>query len=113
MNFVESIQTCYKKFFDFSGRASKSEYWWFQLYNAIIYVLSFVFQGDLVLLFSILIIVNLIPVYAVGVRRIHDSDKSGWFVLISLIPLIGLYIFVLLLQDGSKGKNRFGAKPKR
>ena len=113
MNFVESIQTCYKKFFDFSGRASKSEYWWFQLYNAIIYVLTFVFQGDLVLLFSILIIVNLIPVYAVGVRRIHDSDKSGWLVLISLIPLIGLYIFVLLLQDGSKGKNRFGAKPKK
>ena len=113
MNFVESLQTCYKKFFDFSGRASKSEYWWFQLYNAIIYVLSFVFQGDLVLLLSILIIVNLIPVYAVGVRRIHDSDKSGWFVLISLIPLIGLYIFVLLLQDGSKGKNRFGAKPKK
>ena len=113
MNFIESIQTCYKKFFDFSGRASKSEYWWFQLYNAIIYVLSFVFQGDLVLLLSILIIVNLIPVYAVGVRRIHDSDKSGWFVLISLIPLIGLYIFVLLLQDGSKGKNRFGTKPKK
>ena len=113
MNFVESIQTCYKKFFDFSGRASKSEYWWFQLYNAIIYVLTFVFQGDLVLLFSILIIVNLIPVYAVGVRRIHDSDKSGWLVLISLIPLIGLYIFVLLLQDGSKGKNRFGVKPKK
>ena len=113
MNFIESIQTCYKKFFDFSGRASKSEYWWFQLYNAIIYVLSFVFQGDLVLLLSILIIVNLIPVYAVGVRRIHDSDKSGWFVLISLIPLIGLYIFVLLLQDGSKGKNRFGVKPKK
>ena len=113
MNFVESLQTCYKKFFDFSGRASKSEYWWFQLYNAIIYVLTFVFQGDLVLLFSILIIVNLIPVYAVGVRRIHDSNKSGWLVLISLIPLIGLYIFVLLLQDGSKGKNRFGAKPKK
>ena len=113
MNFLESIQTCYKKFFDFSGRASKSEYWWFQLYNAIIYVLTFVFQGDLVLLFSILIIVNLIPVFAVGVRRIHDSDKSGWLVLISLIPLIGLYIFVLLLQDGSKGKNRFGAKPKK
>ena len=113
MNFLESIQTCYKKFFDFSGRASKSEYWWFQLYNAIIYVLTFVFQGDLVLLFSILIIVNLIPMYAVGVRRIHDSDKSGWFVLISLIPLIGLYIFVLLLQDGSKGKNRFGVKPKK
>ena len=113
MNFLESIQTCYKKFFDFSGRASKSEYWWFQLYNAIIYVLTFVFQGDLTLLFSILVIANIIPTYAAAVRRIHDSDKSGWMVLIAVIPLIGLYIFVLLLQDGSKGKNRFGPKPKK
>ena len=113
MNFIESIQTCYKKFFDFSGRASKSEYWWFQLYNAIIYVLTFVFQGDLTLLFSIVVIANIIPNYAAAVRRIHDSDKSGWMVLIAVIPLIGLYIFVLLLQDGSKGKNRFGPKPKK
>ena len=113
MNFVESIQTCYKKFFDFSGRASKSEYWWFQLYNAIIYLLTFVFQGDLTLLFSILIIVNIIPIWAAAVRRVHDSDKSGWMVLISVIPLIGLYVIVLLIQDGSKGKNRFGAKPKK
>ena len=113
MNFVESIQTCYKKFFDFSGRASKSEYWWFQLYNAIIYVLTFIFEGDLTLLFSILIIVNIIPIWAAAVRRVHDSDKSGWMVLISVIPIIGLYVIVLLIQDGSKGKNRFGAKPKK
>jgi len=113
MNFIESIQTCYKKFFDFSGRASKSEYWWFQLYNVIIYVLTFVFQADLTLLFSIVVIANIIPNYAAAVRRIHDSDKSGWMVLIAVIPLIGLYIFVLLLQDGSRGKNRFGPKPKK
>ena len=98
---------------DFSGRASKSEYWWFQLYQLIIYILSFVFQSDLALLFSILVIANLLPLYACGVRRIHDSDKSGWFILISFIPIIGLYVFVLLIQDGSKGKNRFGAKPKK
>ena len=113
MNFVESLQTCYKKFFDFSGRASKSEYWWFQLYNAIIYLLTFVFQGDLTLLFSILIIANIIPIWAAAVRRVHDSDKSGWMVLISVIPVIGLYVIVLLIQDGSKGKNRFGPKPKK
>tara|TARA_B100000941_G_C28061555_1_gene329477 strand:- start:27 stop:368 length:342 start_codon:yes stop_codon:yes gene_type:complete len=113
MNFTESIQTCYKKFFDFSGRASKSEYWWFQLFQIIIYALSFIFQGDLALLFSIVIIANLIPIYAAAVRRIHDSNKSGWFVLLSFIPIIGLYVIVLLVQDGSKGKNRFGAKPKK
>ena len=113
MNFTESIQTCYKKFFDFSGRASKSEYWWFQLFQIIIYILAFIFQGDLALLFSIVVIANLIPLYAAAVRRIHDSNKSGWFVLLSFIPIIGLYVFVLLVQDGSKGKNRFGAKPKK
>ena len=76
-------------------------------------MLTFVFQGDLSLLFSIVVIANIIPTYAAAVRRIHDSDKSGWMVLIAVIPLIGLYIFVLLLQDGSKGKNRFGPKPKK
>jgi uncharacterized membrane protein YhaH (DUF805 family) len=112
MNFTQSIQTCYKKFFDFSGRSSKSEYWWFQLFNIILYVLSSLFQGDLSILLSIIIIANLIPIYAAAVRRIHDSNKSGWWVLISAIPIIGLYVFVLLIQDGSKGKNSFGPKPK-
>ena len=113
MNFTESIKTCYKKFFDFSGRASKSEFWWFQLYAIIIYALMFVFQGDLSILFSIITIANAIPNYAASVRRLHDTDKSGWMVLISVIPLIGLYIIVLLIADGTKGKNRFGPKPKK
>ena len=113
MNFVQSIQTCYTNFFDFGGRASKSEFWWFQLYVIIIYGMTFVFQGDLVFIFSILAIANTIPVYAAAVRRLHDTDKSGWMVLISVIPLIGLYIIVLLIADGTKGKNRFGPKPKK
>ena len=94
MNFIESIKICYKKFFDFSGRASKSEYWWFQLYGIIIYGLLFVFQGDLVLLFSILAIANLIPLWAAAVRRLHDTDKSGWLVLISFIPILGLVCYL-------------------
>ena len=77
------------------------------------YLLTFVFQGDLTLLFSILIIANIIPIWAAAVRRVHDSDKSGWMVLICVIPVIGLYVIVLLIQDGSKGKNRFGPKPKK
>ena len=113
MNFIESIKICYKKFFDFSGRASKSEYWWFQLYGIIIYVLLFVFQGDLALLFSILSIANTIPLWAAAVRRLHDTDKSGWWVLIAVIPIIGLFIIFLLMGDGSKGKNRFGSKPQK
>jgi len=67
----------------------------------------------LALLFSILVIANLIPVFAAGVRRVHDINKSGWWILISFVPIIGLYIIVLLITDGSKGKNRFGPKPKK
>ena len=89
MSFTESIRTCFSKYGVAIGRARRSEYWWFQLYQAIIYVLSLVFQSDLALLFSILVIANLLPLYACGVRRIHDSDKSGWFILLSLIPIIG------------------------
>ena len=113
MKFLESIKTCYRKFFDFSGRASKSEYWWFQLYAIIIYVMLFFFQGDLVFVFSILSIANTIPLWAAAVRRLHDTDKSGWFVLISIIPILGLAVIYLLILDGSKGKNRFGPKPKK
>ena len=113
MNFIESIKTCYKKFFDFSGRASKSEFWWFQLYVFIIYVLMFFVQGDLALVLSILGIVTIIPIWAASVRRLHDTDKSGWFVLISIIPILGLAVIYLLILDGSKGKNRFGPKPKK
>ena len=110
MNFIESIQTCYKKFFDFSGRASKSEFWWFQLYQIIIYSLMFVFQGDLVLVFSILTIANTIPLYAAAVRRLHDTNRSGWWYLLFIIPLVALYFCT---NDGSKDKNRFGSKPKK
>ena len=113
MNFIESIKTCYKKFFDFSGRASKSEFWWFQLYVFIIYVLMFFVQGDLALVLSILTIVTIIPIWAASVRRLHDTDKSGWFVLIAIIPILGLAVIYLLILDGSKGKNRFGPKPKK
>ena len=85
----------------------------FHFAKLLLSLVYFVFQGDLVLVFSILVIVNVIPAYAAGVRRLHDTDKSGWMVLISVIPLIGLYIIFLLIADGTKGKNRFGPKPKK
>ena len=60
-----------------------------------------------------LAIANLIPLWAAAVRRLHDTDKSGWFVLMSFIPILGLVVIYLLIVDGSKGKNRFGLKPKK
>ena len=73
----------------------------------------FFVQGDLALVLSILTIVTIIPIWAASVRRLHDTDKSGWFVLIAIIPILGLAVIYLLILDGSKGKNRFGPKPKK
>ena len=104
MNFIESIQTCYKKTFNFKGRASKSEFWWFYLYDGII---------SLGLILTILFFINVIPAAAVGVRRLHDTNRSGWWYLVFLIPLINLVVLYFYTNDGSKGKNRFGSKPKK
>jgi uncharacterized membrane protein YhaH (DUF805 family) len=92
----------------FTGRARRSEYWYFFLFNLIIsFVLGFV-GGimDTTVLANIYSLVVLIPSIAVGVRRMHDVGKSGWFILIPI------YNFILALTEGEKGENEYGADPK-
>ena len=122
MNLGESIQTCFSKYATFSGRASRSEYWWFQLTP---YLLSFI---CIILLFNklwglaiFLMIVGglalFLPSLAVGVRRFHDTGRSGVLYIVLcifsglLIPLIFLLIF--LLEDSQPGENQYGPNPKQ
>ena len=111
-----------KQYADFNGRARRTEYWMFALFNFIIsFVLGFIdgFIGFLgpeigigVLggLYSLLV---LIPGLAVSVRRLHDVGKSGWMLLIVLIPLIGLiWLLVLMVSDSKPGENQYGPNPK-
>jgi len=111
----------WKKFAVFSGRARRKEYWTFSLINcAIIIVLicvdavagtidSKTFFG----LFSVgFILVSVIPSLAVLVRRLHDINRSGWWVLLSFIPLGGLVILVFTLLDSDPGTNEYGPNPK-
>ena len=110
-----------KKYADFTGRARRSEYWLFSVfYIAICFVMGFV-DGILgtyddvsgygvlggVTLFGLLL-----PSVAVLVRRLHDINKSGWWALISLVPLLNLILLVFCCMDGTKGENRFGPDPK-
>jgi len=112
MNFTESIQTCYKKFFDFSGRASKSEYWWFQLIVSPSYFISTFLENEISYFFLGITLFVLIPAISSGVRRLHDTNRSGFFLLISFIPFIGgLVLLFFLIPEGTKGKNRFGPNP--
>ena len=111
-----------KKYVDFSGRARRREYWMFVLFNILIsLVLTIVdfmlgtYNGRLGigLLGGIYACAVVIPGIAVTVRRLHDTDRSGWWILIVLIPIIGpIVLLVFMLIDGTPGPNRFGPSPK-
>jgi uncharacterized membrane protein YhaH (DUF805 family) len=106
-----------KKYAQFSGRSRRKEYWLYILFTAAITFLTF--YADVALgsgegvLSLMLWLVLLVPGAAVIVRRLHDIDKSGWWALILVIPLIGtIVILVFMCLDGTSGDNRFGPDPK-
>lgn len=111
-----------KKYATFSGRARRSEYWYFVLFNIIFSIIAMMFDnllgtamprvgyGPIYGLYTLAII---IPGLAVAVRRLHDVGKSGWFLLIALIPLIGaIWLLVLMVTEGKPGENQYGINPK-
>lgn len=118
MGFGEAIRTVItERYADFQGRSRRSEFWWFILfYFLLILVLNFVIGGISETLGSILTFVVwaalLVPNIAVGVRRLHDIDRTGWWLLVGLIPVIGTVILlVFFVQRGTAGTNRFGPDP--
>lgn len=107
---------CWKKYVEFSGRARRQEYWMFVLFNILASVALAVVDGILGTsgalggLYSLAV---LLPSLAVTFRRLHDTDRSGWWLLICLIPLVGAIVFlVFLCLDSKPGANRFGPNPK-
>ena len=112
MTFSESVSVCIKKYFVFEGRASRSEYWWFQLIVSPSYLISTILENDIAYFFLGVTLFTLIPAISAGVRRLHDTNRSGFFLLISFIPFIGgLVLLFFLIPEGTKGKNRFGPDP--
>jgi len=111
-----------KNYAVFSGRARRKEYWMFTLFNIIFLIIAMVLDNILGtaiedvgygLFYFLYALSVLIPSLAVGVRRLHDVGKSGWFLLIALIPIIGsIWLLVLFCTDGDAGENKFGANPK-
>jgi uncharacterized membrane protein YhaH (DUF805 family) len=113
MGFGEAIATCFQKYVVFAGRARRPEYWFWVLFQVLLMVgLTIVdavlFRGAAILT-GLAGLGLLLPGLAVLVRRLHDIDKSGWWVLIALIPLIGgVVLFVMVCLRGTEGPNRFG-----
>lgn len=125
MNFGEAIISGYRKFFDFAGRSSRSEFWFWVLFTLVanlglVTVLLIVTQldgmglalGTTGALASIFALVFLMPGLAAGVRRQHDIDRSGWSLLIGLIPLVGtVFLISWLATAGDGGANKYGRNP--
>ena len=136
LNLPEAVKVCFKKYFNFKDRASRSEYWYFVLFGLIIYAIGIgmiFISYKLIWLLGIVSIALIIPFIAVTARRLHDINKSGWFQLLSvpagilegvfqaqkslaiLFMIIGwgcaIYLFILYIQEGDKKSNRFGENP--
>ena len=113
---------CLQHYADFNGRARRSEYWYFVLFNFIVSILIGLSLGVIAGLLNVPALVYLaylwslavfIPSLAVSVRRLHDIGRSGWWLLLSLIPLVGAIILILWhCTDSQPGANQYGPNPK-
>ncbi len=111
-----------RKYAVFAGRARRSEYWYFCLFNVLISLalgtidgLSGLFHADagLGVLGGLYGLAVLVPGIAVSVRRLHDTDRSGWWLLLGLVPVVGAIVLLLFtVQEGNSGANRFGGNPR-
>ena len=104
MNFTQAVRTCFQKYADFSGTASRAEFWWWALFNFIATVSLGVLSDKLSLAFTL---ATLLPYFAVTSRRLHDTDRTGWTQLVGLIPLVGLFVVLYWLCQGTKRPSRY------
>lgn len=129
MSFMESIRACFSKYVTFQGRAQRSEFWWFVLFvfvgqlvlgmidSALFGTVTtmeggFEAQTDTPILSGLFGLATLLPVISVSVRRLHDTDRSGWWYWLALIPLIGIIILIVwYASKGTNGANKYGPDP--
>ena len=101
MSFVAAVQSGFRNYVNFKGRATRSEYWWWALFTLVIEAASFIFAG----LGDLISLAVLAPSIAVAIRRMHDTDHRGWWMLFPIVNLV----FALRASDA--GENRFGPPP--
>jgi uncharacterized membrane protein YhaH (DUF805 family) len=104
MNFTESVSTCFNKYATFTGTASRSEFWWFFLFTAVASIVLDKLSGTLNGIFAL---ATLVPSLAVACRRLHDTDRSGWWQLLLFVPIIG-WIALLVFYVQESRPNRYG-----
>ncbi len=106
MTFGESISTCFSKYATLDGRATRSEFWWWVLFVVLASAATGLLGNVISGLFSLAV---LLPGIAVTARRLHDIDRSGWWQLVGLIPLVGWIVMIVWCCQEAKEPNRFGS----
>ena len=114
MSFTDAIRDGFSKYVTFSGRSSRSAYWWWYLFGILVLVVSLAIDyalGAGGLLYVLVALAMLLPNLAVLVRRLHDAGHSGWWLLIGLLPLIGAIVLLVFTLQGSDQPNQWGNGP--
>ena len=127
MSFATAVKSFWSNYTNFKGRARRSEYWFIQLFliatNIAVAVVDlalmngdverFIANGGGGIVGLIWILATIVPALAVLIRRLHDTNRSGWWALIGLIPVAGaIVLLVFTVEDSNKGVNKYGASPK-
>lgn len=112
VSFIEAIQMGFQKYCCFKGRASRSEYWWWVLFTFIIGAVLGMFGKSGEIISGIVSLALFLPGLGLCVRRLHDINKSGWWVLLALIPLVGQIILIVwLAKPSDPSENQYGSMP--
>lgn len=108
ITFIEAVKLFYRNYANFDGRATRAEYWYPMLYIVIVYIILLCLGKVGAILYGIFALANAIPSIAVGIRRMHDIGKSGWWILINLVPIIGGIWFIVLAATPTKETSYIG-----
>jgi uncharacterized membrane protein YhaH (DUF805 family) len=109
MTFVQAVQVCLRKYVDFNGRASRPEFWWFFLFQLLVTLVIGMLGSQT--LSGLVGLALLLPSLAVGARRLHDTGKSAWWLLLSLIVIGFLVLIFFWVQPTKPEGNAFGVAP--
>ena len=115
MNFGEAIASGFSNYVNFSSRAARSEYWYWVLFNVLAQVVTEIIDNAVIgmsVTTAIFSLAVLLPGIAVAARRLHDVDRTGWWLLLAFVPVVGLIVLLIwFCTKGTDGPNRFGPDP--